>query len=117
MAVIDNIIKIMSEKNITAYKLEKDISINAATFAHWKSGTQPPADKLEKIISYLKVTPNEIFGYKAETELNENEKELLEHFKKLPEREQIKFIARVEDAAIKYQTEHREIESSDSKIG
>ena len=117
MAVIDNIIRIMAEKNITAYKLQKDTNINAATFAHWKTGTQPPADKLEIIISYLKSTPNEVFGYKTETELNENEKELLEHFKKLPEREQIKFIARVEDAAVKYQTEHRELKSSDSKIG
>lgn len=102
MPIIDNIIKIMNEKGISAYKLEKDIGINAATFTHWKNGTQPAADKLEKIISYLKISPNQLFGYETEAELTENEKELLEYFRKLPDREQIKFIARVEDAAAKY---------------
>lgn len=45
--------------------------------------------------------------------LTENEKELLQHFQKLPEREQIKFIGRIEDAAARYQEE----KSSTSKIG
>lgn len=43
----------------------------------------------------------------------ENEKELLQHFRKLPEREQIKFIGRIEDAAARYQEE----KSSTLKIG
>ncbi|WP_394925465.1 helix-turn-helix domain-containing protein [uncultured Robinsoniella sp.] len=42
--------------------------------------------------------------------LSENEKELLENFSFLPEREQIKFIARLEDAAEKY----KEIEKTES---
>lgn len=117
MRIIDNIEKIMKDKKITAYQMEKDIGISQKTFANWKKGSQPAVDKIQLIIPYLGVTPNEVFGYMTESELNENEKELLEHFKKLPEREQIKFIARVEDATIKYQAEHRELESSDSKIG
>lgn len=117
MQVIENIVKIMEKKGITAYKLEKEADINATTFYNWKNGKQPPADKLYKIITYLGVTPNEIFGYESNESLTENEKELLEHFKKLPEREQIRFIGRVEEAAIKYQTDRRELESSDSKIG
>lgn len=117
MAVIDNIVKIMEKKGITAYKLEKDTNINAATFAHWKNGTQPAADKLEKIISYLKVSPNELFGYEPETRLTENEQELLELFHKLPEREQIKFIGRLEEIVNNLPDQHRELESSNSKIG
>lgn len=117
MQIIEMLEKIMKDKNITAYQMEKDIGISQTTFSNWKRGRQPSVDKIQIIIPYLGVTPNEVFGYQTEAELNENEKELLEHFKKLPEREQIKFIARVEDAAIKYQAEHRELESSDSKIG
>lgn len=97
MNIIENIIKIMESKQITPYKMEKDIGIKQATFSSWKKGSQPQADKLIKIIKYLEVTPNEIFGYEEGINLNENEKELLELFRKLPEREQIKFIGRLED--------------------
>ena len=97
MAVIENIIKIMNQKGITAYKLEKETGINAETFTHWKNGTQPSADKLEKIIEYMKVSPNEIFGYQDDTFLTENEQELLEQFRKLSDRDQIKFIGRIEE--------------------
>ena len=97
MSVIDNIIKIMEVKKITPYKMEKDIGIKQATFSSWKKGTQPTADKLERILKYIEVTPNEIFGYDKPISLSENEKELLDLFKRLPEREQIKFIGRLED--------------------
>lgn len=97
MNIIENLVKIMNTKGITAYQLEKDIGINQTTFYNWKKGKQPSADKLQKIITYLEVTPNEVFGYEITPELTDNEKELLNLFKKLPEREQIKFIARLED--------------------
>ena len=45
----------------------------------------------------MKVPPNEIFGYKDDTFLTENEQELLEQFRKLSERDQIKFIGRIEE--------------------
>lgn len=97
MNIIENIIKIMENKGITPYKMEKDIGIKQTTFISWKKGSQPPADKLMKVIQYLEVEPNDIFGYGQTPKLTENEKELLELFQQLPEREQIKFIARLED--------------------
>lgn len=50
---------------------------------------------------------------KEDVKLSKNDKELLEHFQKLPEREQIKFIGRIEEAAAQHQNE----ESSTSKTG
>ena len=97
MNIIENILKIMEVKEITPYKLEKDIGIRQATFSAWKKGTQPTIDKIIKILKYLEVTPNEVFGYETPISLTENEKELLDLFKRLPEREQIKFIGRLED--------------------
>lgn len=101
MQIIDNIIKIMEQKGITAYQLEKDTGIKQSTFWNWKNGSQPAADKLQIIILYLGVTPNEIFGYKN-IELTENEQELLELFRLLPEREQIKCIGRLEEIYKQY---------------
>ena len=117
MQFIDVLLKIMNERNISGYQLEKDTGIKQATLGKWKKGSMPTIDKLIILINYFQVSADEMLGFQYKNTLTENEKELLEHFKKLPEREQIKFIARVEDAAIKYQTEHREIKSSDSMIG
>lgn len=97
MKLIENIEKIMKTKGISAYQIEKDIGIRQTTFQGWKRGSEPSADKIIKLLQYLEVTPNELFGYETTPELTENEKELLELFKQLPEREQIKFIARLED--------------------
>lgn len=116
MELIEVIEKIMKEKNITAYQMEKDIGIKQTTFSNWKKGRQPTADKILKILPYLEVTPNELFGYSdIRKELTENEIELLQYFNQLPEREQIKCIARVEDQAAQYKS--KQCQSSDTKIG
>ena len=105
MQIIEEIIKIMNLKGIKPAQMEKDIGIRQSTFISWKKGSQPTADKLSKIIQYLEVTPNQIFGYETKLELTENEKEMLQLFKKLPEREQIKFIGRLEDKVSQFTQE------------
>lgn len=117
MEIIEKLEEIMKKKKITAYQMEKDIGISQTTFSNWKKGRQPTVDKLIKILPYLEVTPNELFGYSQEHKLSENETELLKYFNLLPEREQIKFIGRVEDAAEKYSDINNECQSSNSKIG
>lgn len=98
MNVIENLIKIMENKQISAYKIQKEAGIKCSTITSWKKGAQPPADKIDILCRYLAISPNELFGYES-ISLTENEKEMLEHFKKLPEREQIKFIGKLEDKA------------------
>lgn len=102
--IIDNLVKIMDEKGITAYQLEKDIGINQTTFYNWKQGRSPAVDKILKILEYLEVTPNRIFGY-PDIKISDNDKELLELFNQLPEREQLKLIGRVEELVNKYKGE------------
>ena len=97
MELIQNIALLMKNKGITPAQMERDIGIKQTTFISWKKGSQPAADKLIKILQYLEVSPNELFGYPTIPELTENETELLNLFKQLSEREQIKFIARLED--------------------
>lgn len=98
MELIENILKILEDKQITVYKLCKNAGISQTTFHNWKNGTQPTADKIKKILNYLEVSPNELFGYtENKPDLTENEKEMLELFQKLSDREQIKEIGRLED--------------------
>lgn len=117
MTLIENIINIMEQKKITAYQLEKVGIVKQTTFTSWKKGTQPALDKIIKLMQYIEVSPNELFGYEPEIQLTENEQELLELFHKLPEREQIKFIGRLEEIVNNLPDQRRELESSSSKIG
>ena len=82
--------------------MEKEVGIKTSTFGSWKKGSQPPADKLLIVCRYLGITPNEIFGYEKNIDLSENEREMLELFRQLPEREQIKFIGRLEDKVAQF---------------
>ena len=101
MTFIEKIVKIMQERGITAYQLEKDTGIRQSTFAKWKNGTQPTLDKVITILNYFQVSADEIFDLNN-NHLTENERELLELFQQLPEREQIKFIGKLEDTAEKF---------------
>lgn len=102
MQFIDRLLKLMEQKQVSGYQLEKDTGIKQATLGKWKKGSQPTIDKLVILINYFQVSADELLGTQGTSSLTENEKELLEYFRKLPDREQIKFIARVEDAAAKY---------------
>lgn len=107
---------------ITGKELGNLLGLKKSPLTDWKNDkSNPTLEQLIKMCEIFATSADELlFGNNFKTnniQLTENEMELLEHFRNLSEREQIKFIARVEDAAIKYQTEHREIESSDSKIG
>lgn len=114
--IIENIEHIMMEKGITAYRLEKDTGIKQTTFQGWKRGSQPAADKIELLIQYLKVSANDIFGMEdKKEELTDNETELLEAFRRLPEREQVKEIGRMEEKAERFSNQ-QEI-SSTSRTG
>lgn len=111
MEIISNLEKIMKQKGITAYKIEKEIGIKQSTFTSWKKGTEPSAEKIKQIIQYIGVSPNEIFGYNEpeqdadQEDLTENEIELLKYFRLLPDREQVKMIGRMEDKAKEYKND------------
>ena len=101
MQFIENLIKIMDERQITAYQLEKDTGIKQATFGKWKKGSQPTLDKILIILNYFQVSADELLDTNL-TNLSENDKELLELFHQLPEREQVKLIGKVEEIIEKF---------------
>lgn len=83
MNFIDIISESMQKQGITAYKLCKDIGMSQQTFSNWKDGKMPSVDKAIKIIIYLGLSADEIFGIKKTIDkLTLEEREILEAYQR-----------------------------------
>jgi len=61
--ILDKIFTLLSEKNITAAKLSKDIGISSGLISQWKKGLQKPSlDVVLKIADYLEVSIDYLLG-------------------------------------------------------
>ena len=117
MTISQRIFFELKNKGKKQKELAEYTGISTSAISAWnKNNTNPAAENLSTIADFLGVSLEYLITGKEKPDTNnltENEKELLQHFQKLPDREQIKFIGRIEDAAAKYQEEG----SSTSKIG
>lgn len=96
---IENLTKKIKEQGITKTKLAKEVGIPESTIRMWEKGSEPTIDKVIKISRYFAIPIAELLGIE---EHYKNDDELLEYFHKLPEREQIKWIGKLEEAAKEY---------------
>lgn len=128
MTICERMFLIMEQKGKKAADLCKILEIGTGQTTTWKKrNSDPPAKYIASICEFLEVTPEYLLtGTESNNDLNlnENEQEMLEKFKKLPNREQIKVIGIVEERLEKYckieqSKESCEIEqqSLTSKIG
>ena len=88
MSFIDNLIKILDEKQITSYKLCKELKISKNSVNNWQNGSYPTIDKLEKMIIYLGITPYDLLELDNPNKtitLSIKEKELLKYYNELSE--------------------------------
>jgi transcriptional regulator with XRE-family HTH domain len=61
--IIDNIVKLMSERKITAAQLTREAGLSHGAVTHWKyRRQQPSADSVAKIATYFKVSVDELMG-------------------------------------------------------
>ncbi|MDE6035466.1 MAG: helix-turn-helix domain-containing protein [Ruminococcus sp.] len=93
--------KLLKERKITACQISKDTGISQNAIGKWKKGEKyPSVDNLKIIADYLEVSMDYLLTGKETTSetnrLTENEKELLNIFNQLSEREQLKLIGKVE---------------------
>lgn len=109
MTINERLFALLEQKNLKQSDLAKHLNVRNSVITAWKTrGNNPPAEYLIQICEFLNVSINDLLGLKNdivtinENKLDENELELLSFFKLLPEREQIKWIARLEDAAKPY---------------
>lgn len=90
MTVIERLLIILNEKNLKMSDLCAYIGINASTMTTWKTrNTDPPAKHLFRICEFLNIsleyllTGEEQKKSPSSPQLNEDESELLNQFKKL----------------------------------
>lgn len=83
-----------NKMTITAFTTQV-LELSSSKVTAWKSGSIPKYRTLEKIAKYFNVTIGELFDGKNEN-LSKNEREMLNLFRNLSEREQIKEIGRLE---------------------
>ena len=88
MSIIDNLIKLLNEKNIPQNELYVHLGITTSTFSTWKKrNSDPPSKYIIRICEFLRVSPEELLsGKKSEStmdELDEMEKKLIFDFRSL----------------------------------
>lgn len=113
MTINEKMFLTLQEKKLKQHKLAEHLNVNQNVITTWKNRkTDPPAKYIAAIAEFLGIRIYGLLGVE-DNELNENEKELLQHFNKLPEREQLKLIGKIEEIAERYSS----AKSLDSKIG
>lgn len=109
MSINERMFEMMKEKNIKAIDIANHLNITKSVVSNWKSrGTNPPAEYVEPICVLLGISIEYLLTGKEKesiSDLTENEREMLENFKILPEREQIKLIGIIEEKAQAYKIE------------
>ena len=93
LSIIDNLIKLLNEKNIPQNELCAHLDITTSTFSTWKKrNSDPPSKYIIRICEFLRVSPEELLsGKKSEStmdELDEIEKKLIFDFRSLSQQGQ-----------------------------
>lgn len=98
VTITERIFVELSQRNITQKDFANNIDVNEKTVSAWKKNNSlPPADKLSNISDCLGVSLDFLLtGKEKSPSLPDDEQELLNYYKKLPEREQVKLISRAE---------------------
>ena len=104
MALINTILDIMKSKNKKQSALCAYLNLNASTVTNWKlRNTDPPAKYIIPICEFLEVSPYYLLtGEEREHPLPKDEQELLDCYKRLPEREKQRLIGRASALAEVY---------------
>lgn len=63
MGFTDNLSSIMAKKNVTAYRLSKEVGVHQTTIKNWLEGeSEPKIAALEKIVMFFGITYDELLG-------------------------------------------------------
>lgn len=105
------------KKGITGSELGKMLGLKKSPLTDWKNKkAKPTIEQLKMICEYFAISSDELLGLNRQhSELSEEEKEIIENLRLLPDKEKYKFYGRIEEAAEKYKSAMEE--SSASKIG
>lgn len=105
MSLIHSILNILNDKCIKQSELCAYLGINTSTMTNWKNrNTDPPSKYIIPICEFLGVSPYYLLtGKENNQSLPDDEQELLNYYKKLPERERQRLIGRAATLAEVYE--------------
>lgn len=98
---------ILKEKNIKKVQLKNDLGISKENIQSWKRGSQASIERIITLAQYLNVSTDELLGLPNRDKKGDappdpddpdNIREIANLAKQLPEREQIKWIGKLEEA-------------------
>lgn len=95
----DNLKSACKAKGTTITAVLKKFGVSTSNGTSWQKGTIPKTDIVIRFAEFLDVSTDYLLLGKTDSksdELSSAEKQLLEHFRKLPESEQWKLVGRAE---------------------
>lgn len=114
MEINNRLFTLLEQKKITKADLARHLGINKTVVSSWSSrGTNPPIEFTVQICELLGVSIEYYITGKNEVtnKITSEEKEMLDLFRKLPEKERMREIGRLEEKAEQYSNQ-QEISSS-----
>ena len=96
--MITRILKLIKDNNINAKILVSSTGLSSSSITEWKKGrANPSADAVIKIADYFGVSTDYILtGKENDQNLSELDLELLQLFRKLDEKDKLKFLGKAE---------------------
>lgn len=109
MTICERLYTEMERRGLTAYGLSKKLGVNTTTTSNWKQrGTDPPAKYIVPICEYLGCSieylltgedAEKVPCHDAAPDMTEDEREMLTLFRRLPERERLLLLGRLQEMA------------------
>lgn len=81
MAFIDKLMEALENRQISQYKLCKDLEIGQSTISSWKKGKMPTVDKIVAIVQYLEVSADWILETGEKEKLSLEEQQILKAYR------------------------------------
>lgn len=103
MTICERMFEMLEARNLSAYGLCQAIGVGTSTTTTWKTrNTDPPAKHIPGICEYLGCSIEYLLtGQEAKKEpvpgISENGRQMLELYEKLPEREQLLLLGRLQE--------------------
>lgn len=107
MTICERLFVELDKRGLTAYAMSKSIGVNTTTTTNWKQrGTDPPSKYIAPICKFLGCSLSYLLtGEETEQEtkktpapgISENGREMLALYEKLPEREQVLLLGRLQE--------------------
>lgn len=60
MGFAQNLCDLMQKRNVSSYKLAKDLGVHISTVSNWRGGAAPQVGHAQKVAEYFSITVDEL---------------------------------------------------------